>query len=157
MKRLILFINSLEERERYILIGGVYAVIIIIGIFFITSYMLTRIDKLEKKLSREINNYVQLQKIIQEYKRYKPSVKPVLSLTKIEEIAMKAGAKSNIVSIKPYQQGESIEVSFEKLSADQISRFLKKIKENGYIAQFIDINDPKGNGQYNMRVVLGTK
>ncbi|WP_029520887.1 type II secretion system protein GspM [Persephonella sp. IF05-L8] len=157
MKRLLLFINSLEERERYVLIGGLYAVIIIVGIFFITSYMLTKIDRLEKKLSREINNYVQLQKIVQEYKQYKPTVKPVLSLTKIEEIAMKVGAKSNIVSIKPYQQGEFIEISFEKLSADQISRFLRKIKENGYIAQFIDISDPKGNGQYNMRVILGTK
>ena len=157
MKRLLLFINSLEERERYVLIGGLYAVIIIVGIFFITSYMLTKIDRLEKKLSREMNNYIQLQKIVQEYKQYKPTVKPVLSLTKIEEIAMKVGAKSNIVSIKPYQQGEFIEISFEKLSADQISRFLRKIKENGYIALFIDINDPKGNGQYNMRVILGTK
>ena len=62
-----------------------------------------------------------------------------------------------MISIKPYQQGKFIEVSFEKLSGQQIYRFLRKIKENGYIAEYIDINDPKGNGKYTMRIVLGTQ
>jgi len=157
VKRLILFINSLEQREKYVLLGGIYAFIIIVGIFISAFYLLSKIDKTEKRLNKEINNYIQLQKIIQEYKRYKPPTKPELSLSKIEDIALKTGIKSNVVSIKPYQQGQSIEVSFEKLSSDRLYRFLRKIKENGYIAEYIDINDPKGNGQYTMRIILGTK
>jgi len=157
LKRLHLFIESLEEREKYIFIVGIYAFIIIVGIFFITFEMLPKIDKLEKRLEKEINNYVQIQEVIHEYKIYKPLAKPELSLSEIEEIARKINIKSNMISIKPYQQGKFIEVSFEKLSGQQIYRFLRKIKENGYIAEYIDINDPKGNGKYTMRIILGTQ
>ncbi|WP_457640540.1 type II secretion system protein GspM [Persephonella sp.] len=159
MKRIILFINSLEQREKIILLAGIYAFIIIAGIFIATSYLLDRIDKTEKKINREIQSYIELQKIVSEYKRYRPSTKKEsLSLSTVEEIAEKSGIKSNILSLKPYQQDyNSVEVSFEKISGDRLILFLKQIKEKGFYVLSLSINDPKGNRKLNVRTVIGER
>ncbi|WP_457623593.1 type II secretion system protein GspM [Persephonella sp.] len=159
MKRLILFINSLEQREKIVLIGGIYLSIIILGIFILGSYNYERIKTLEKKISLETEKYVELQKLIAEYKNLKPQSNfETLSLSKVEDFASDTGIKNNIVSLKPYQhENNSIEVSFEKISGDQLVTFLKKIKNEGYFVNSININDPKGNGKLNVRIVIGDK
>ncbi|WP_456401667.1 type II secretion system protein GspM [Persephonella sp.] len=159
MKRLILFINSLEQREKVFLIGGIYLSIIILGIFILGSYNYERIKTLEKKISLETEKYVELQKLIAEYKNLKPQSNfETLSLSKVEDFASDTGIKNNIVSLKPYQhENNSIEVSFEKISGDQLVTFLKKIKNEGYFVNSININDPKGNGKLNVRIVIGDK
>ncbi|ACO03025.1 MAG TPA: hypothetical protein DEP48_05415 [Persephonella sp.] len=159
MKRLILFINSLEQRERVVLFIGIYAFILIGGVLLAGSYNLERLEKVEKKIKKEIESYVELQKIINQYRSYSPSVKgDRLSLSKVEELAEKAGIKSNILSLKPYQQNfNSIEVSFEKISGEQLVSFLKSVKEKGFYILSLSISDPKGNGRLNVRTVIGER
>ncbi|WP_457644419.1 type II secretion system protein GspM [Persephonella sp.] len=157
MKRLVLFINSLEQRERIVLFIGIYASIIIGGVLLLGSYNLEKIKMMEKKINREIENYVELQRIVNQYKKFSPSMKNErLSLSLVEELAEKAGIKSNILTLKPYQQDfNSVEISFEKISGDQLVVFLKKVKEKGFYVLSLNINDPKGNGRLSVRTVIG--
>ncbi len=159
MKRLIFFINSLEQREKIFLFTGIYVFIIVGGIFILGSYNIDKLNKLEKKVRLETERYVELQKIINEYRNFKNEVKTEkLSLTAVEELAEVSGIKTNILTLKPYQHDfNSVEISFEKITDDQLIQFLKKIKRKGFYVISLSINDPKGNGKLNVRAVIGEK
>ncbi len=154
MKKLILYINNLELRERIILIVGIYAVIIIVGIFMITAANLDRLEKIDKRISKEIENYHQLIDLASQYISFKPNYKKVdISLSFIESLARDKGIKENITALKPYQQN-SVEISFEKVEGTKLTEFVKALKEKNLRLTAFSMEDPKGNGELNVRMVV---
>ncbi len=154
MKKLMLYLNSLELRERVVFVLGLYAVIIIVGVFMITDANIKRIEKIDSRISKEIQNYNQLVKLASEYISFKPRYKKVdISLSFIETLARKKGIKENITSLKPYQQG-SVEISFEKVDGIRLTEFIKAVKEKNLKITAFSMDDPRGNGELNVRMVI---
>jgi general secretion pathway protein M len=154
MKKLMLYLNSLELRERIVFILGLYAVIIIVGVFMVTDANIKRIEKVDDRISKEIQNYNQLVKLASEYISFKPRYKKVdISLSFIETLARKKGIKENITSLKPYQQG-SVEISFEKVDGIRLTEFIKAVKEKNLKIMAFSMEDPRGNGELNVRMVI---
>ncbi len=154
MKKLVLFLASLEKRERFILIAGLYSVILIVGIFFITLPLWNRIERLDRRIIKETENYTQLIKLVSEYISYRPSYeKRELTLSFIENLARKNEIKENITSLKPFQKG-SIEITLEKVDGKKLSSFIKDIKKKNLRLLSFSMNDIKGNKEYNVRMVI---
>ncbi|WP_457625165.1 type II secretion system protein GspM [Persephonella sp.] len=153
MNRILLFFESLENRERVILIAGIYFVVFV-GLFIIpASYLMKKIERLEKKIQTEEKKYIRLQQIIYRYSKAKPREKNVLSLSVIDKLAGESGIRENVVSIKPTENG--IEVVVENVDPDNLFEFLKRIKKKGFSVSSISINDPKGNRKLNVRMLIG--
>ncbi len=153
MKKIFLYFNSLETRERYLLLAGIYAVIIIVGVFFITIPMYEKLQKIDAKIQREIENYNQLIKLASEYIVYKPKYKKTdLSLSFIEKLAKETGIKDSISSLKPVSDG--IEISFEQVDGHSLAIFIQKIKKKNLKIKSFYMEDIKGNGKLNVRLVV---
>ncbi len=154
MKRLILYLESLEKRERILLFLGIYGVIFILGIFYITVPNINKLEGLDRKIVKEIQDYHRLLKLTSQYISYKPKYREVsLSLSFVENLAEKAGIKDNITSLKPYRKG-SIEVSFEKVDGERLTSFISYIKRKNLKITYFSMEDPKGNGELNVRMVI---
>jgi general secretion pathway protein M len=159
MKRLILYLNSLEKREKYTLLLGMSAVVLIVGVFFITIPLYKKAESLEKKLNTEIRNFQELKKLASEYagiKKINPE-KPEITLSEIETLSKEVGIRKNITTIKPITltEGQGIEISMKDTDADKLIRFLKNLKRKGYLIKTISISDPKGNKKLTVRMVIG--
>ncbi len=159
MRKIILFLNSLEKRERLLLIIGIYAVIIIIGIFFITLPLYNSNKKLENILETEISKFNELKELASKYQgTAKNKIEKLnISLSEIENLSMQVGIKDKISSIKPITFGEEkgIEINIKGADYQKVFEFLVKIKKKGYSIKSISINDPKGNGKLNVKLVVG--
>jgi general secretion pathway protein M len=159
MKRLILYLNSLEKREKYTLLLGMSAVVLIVGVFFITIPLYKKAESLEKKLNTEIRNFQELKKLASEYagiKKINPE-KPEITLSEIETLSKEVGIRKNITTIKPITltEGQGIEISMKDTDANKLIRFLKNLKRKGYLIKTISISDPKGNKKLTVRMVIG--
>lgn len=153
MKKALLYFNNLETRERYILLIGIYAVIIIVGLFFITIPLYKKLQKIDAKIQKETENYTQLVKLASEYIVYKPKYKKVnLSLSFIENLAKETGIKENISSLKPVSNG--VEVSFEQVNGENLAAFIQKIKKKNLKISSFYMEDIKGNGKLNVRLIV---
>ncbi|SNZ06468.1 general secretion pathway protein M [Persephonella hydrogeniphila] len=152
MNRILLFFESLENRERIVLITGVYFVIVVVFFVLPAGYLFKKIETLEKRIKIEEKRYIQLQKIVNRYKNIKPKERYTLSLSVIDKIAGKSGVREFVVSIKPVDRG--IEVVMEKTEPEKLFDFLKEIKKKGFSVSSISINDPKGNKKLNVRTVI---
>ncbi len=154
MKKYLLYFNSLETRERYTLLAGIYALILIVGLFFITMPLIEKIKKIDLRIEKEVQNYNTLIKLASEYISYRPKYKKVnLSLSFVEKIASKTGIKENISSLKPTSDG-GVEVSFEKVDGNKLSEFIKKIKGKNLNIKTFYMEDIKGNGKLNVRLTI---
>ncbi len=159
MKKIILYLNSLEKREKYILLTGIFVVIFIFGIFFVTVPLYNKAQTLEKKLNTEIKNFQELKKLASEYagiKKINPE-RPEITLSEIETLSKQVGIRNNITTIKPISlvEGQGIEISMKDADADKLLRFLKNLKRKGYLIKTISISDPKGNRKLTVRMVIG--
>ncbi len=153
MKKFLLYFNSLETRERYLLLAGIYAVIIIVGVIFITIPLYEKLQKIDRKILKEIENYNQLVKLASEYIVYKPKYKKIdLSLSFIENVAKETGIKDSISSLKPVSDG--VEVSFEQVDGHSLATFIQKIKKKNLKIKSFYMEDIKGNGKLNVRLVI---
>ncbi len=159
MKRLILFLNSLEKRERTILIIGMYAVIIIVGIFFITLPLYEKNQKLKQILNKEISKFNELKELASTYQgTAKNKIEKLnISLSEIESLSLQVGIKDKISSIKPISFGneKGIEINIKEADSTKVFKFLVEIKRKGYLIKAISINDPKGDGKLNVKLVVG--
>ncbi len=152
-------LNSLERRERFILIVGLIATVLIVGIYFITLPLYEKTEKLEKQLKKEIQNYKELVRLASEYASIKPSIvkQGSISLSEIESISSSLGLKKSITSIKPitFEGEDSIEIMMKDAPADSVLKFLIEIEKKGYKVKFISLYDPKGNKKLTVRIVIG--
>ena len=159
MKKIILYINSIEKRERYVLLLGAFVVVFIVGIFFLTAPLYEKTRILEKKLNREIQNFEELKKLASEYASMKKInvIKPEITLSEIESLSKEFEIKKNITSIKPItlSEGQGIEINMKDAQAEKVINFLKSLKKKGYSIKTITISDPKGNRKLTVRVVIG--
>ncbi len=159
MKKLLLFLNSLEKREKYTVLLGVFVVIVVIGVFFITIPLYKKSQLLEKKLNTEIQNLQELKKLASEYagiKKINPE-KPEITLSEIETLSKEVGIRKNITTIKPITltEGQGIEINMKDADANKLINFLKILKRRGYLIKTISISDPKGNKKLTVRMVIG--
>lgn len=152
IEKISLYLNSLEKRERLILLTGIYISILIIGIFFITFPMIEKVKKLDKRINNEIKNYRELMKITSEYLLYKSAKIPV-SLSIIEKIAEDSGIKDKISSLKP-SGNNSIELFMEQVEGQKLSYFLQNLKRKNLKIISFSMNDPKGNEKYDVRMTI---
>jgi general secretion pathway protein M len=153
IRKLEIFFSALEEREKVILIIGAYAVVIILGIFFITDKNVRKYLALEKKLDREIKNYIELKELASEYmalKGVRHQTKNV-SLKDIENLARKIGIKNKIVSLKPFQEG--IEISLDNLTGNEVIRLIRTLKREGLNVSKISIEKRGKNFSVKISIV----
>ncbi len=153
------FINTLETRERIILLSGIIIALLIVGIYFITLPLYEKNKKLKEQLNKELQNYTQLVKLASEYASIKPSVvkQKEISLAEIERMSQLFGVKQNITSIRPivFEGEKSIEVMMKDAPAQKVLNFFKELEKNGYKLKLVSIYDPKGNGKLTVRIVIG--
>ena len=159
MKKLILYLNSLEKREKYTLLLGLFFIVIVVGVFFITIPLYQKSQTLEKKLNTEIQNFQELKKLASEYagiKKINPE-KPEITLSEIETLSKEVGIRKNITTIKPITlaEGQGIEINMKDADANRLISFLKNLKRKGYLIKTISISDPKGNRKLTVRMVIG--
>ncbi len=159
MKKIILYLNSLEKREKYTLLLGLFIVVIVVGVFFISIPLYKKSQNLERSLNTEIEKFQQLKKLASEYagiKKINPE-KPEITLSEIETLSKQVGIRKNITTIKPIflTEGQGIEISMKDAEADKLIRFLKNLKKKGYLIKTISISDPKGNKKLTVRMVIG--
>jgi len=159
MKKLILYLNSLEKREKYTLLLGIFFIVIVVGVFFITIPLYQKSQTLEKKLNTEIQNFQELKKLASEYagiKKINPE-KPEITLSEIETLSKEVGIRKNITTIKPITlaEGQGIEINMKDADANRLISFLKNLKRKGYLIKTISISDPKGNRKLTVRMVIG--
>jgi len=155
MRRFLIYIENLEYREKWILIVGIYLIILIVGVFFITMPLKNRLFTLEKKVNTEIENYRNLADTASEYLSLKGNyTEKDLSLSEIEKIATTAKVKENIVSLKPIN-GENIEISLEGISWKRLVNFIKRLKMNGYTILAFSMEKPGEKNEVNARIVIG--
>jgi len=139
------YFNSLEEREKYILIAGLYAVLIIGGIFLLTDKNFQTFQKVDKKWERELANYMELRKLASEYLSYK-KITPAgrkISLKNIEDLAREVGIKDKIVFLKPFEK--EIEIRLRNLTGAEIIKFLKVLHKRGLNISRISIEKEREN------------
>ncbi len=157
--RINTFLNSLERRERFILVAGLVITVVTVGIFFITIPLYEKNKKLEKQLKKELENYRELVKLASEYASIRPNVvrQGSISLSEIESISSKLGLKSSITSIKPitFEGEDSVEIMMKDAPADSVINFLMEVEKKGYRIKFISMYDPKGNRKLTVRIVIG--
>ncbi|RUM58371.1 MAG: hypothetical protein DSY59_05870 [Persephonella sp.] len=144
MNKLILFFNSLDRRERLILLIGLYSLVIIIGVFGLLLPILDKKKEVEKRINKEFQNYYELVKLTEKYLSFKKQFLPTekLSLDFISKISKKANLKP--YSLKKIDEGK-FEILFENTSGNQFTRFLKLLNENNLSVEEIDIYIEKGN------------
>lgn len=154
MSKIIFFLESLEKRERLVLIIGIYF-LIIVGFFLIPLlYLSINVEILEEKIKKEQMKYMELKKLVEKYKVLKPKGQSIsLSLSIVDKIVKESELENNIVSIIPTQDG--IEVSMEDVKPDRFFDFLKKVKEKGFFVLSVSINDPKGDNKLDVRLLIG--
>ncbi|NPA51910.1 MAG: type II secretion system protein M [Aquificae bacterium] len=157
--RINTFLNTLENRERYILLVGIFVTVIIIGVYFITLPLYEKNKKLKEILNREIQNYNELLKLASEYASIKPSVvqHKTISLSEIENLSQLHGIKQNITAIRPiiFEGEKSVEVMIKDAPANKVLDFFTELEKAGYKLKFISIYDPKGDGKLTVRIVIG--
>ncbi len=159
MKKVILYLNSLEKRERYTLLIGIFFVVFVLGIFLVTIPLYQKAQILDKKLNIEIQNFQELKKLASEYagiKKINPE-RPEITLSEIETLSKEVGIRKNITTIKPITlvDGQGIEISMKDADANKLINFLKNLKRKGYLIKTISISDPKGNRKLTVRMVIG--
>ncbi len=144
MNKLILFFNSLDRRERLILLIGLYSLVIIVGVFGLLLPILDKKREVEKRINKEYQNYYELVKLTEKYLSFKKQFLPTekTNLDFISEISKKANLKP--YSLKKIGEGK-FEILFENTSGNQFMRFLKLLNENNLSVEEIDIDIEKGN------------
>ncbi|RMA97745.1 type II secretion system protein GspM [Hydrogenothermus marinus] len=158
MKNLEIIFNSLEEREKYILFIGVLFVIAFVGIFFITVPQINYMNKLEKKLNKEIESYNELLKLAGIYASNKQiKIKKGLNIANIDKIATKTGIKNKVLKIKPitYQNKDAYELTIEKITPEELQNFINNLKKEKIDIYFISIENPRDNNKLNVRITIG--
>ncbi|WP_457639347.1 type II secretion system protein GspM [Persephonella sp.] len=154
MRQILLYLENLEKRERYILIGGLYAVIIIVGLFFTALPTYEKIQQTERKITKEMENYRQLMEAVSVYLSVKGSVrKKEISLSQIEKIATATGVKDRIILLKPYQDA-GVEVSLEEVNWSSLVSFLKRVKQENYTLVSFSMEKPKEKPVVKARLVI---
>ncbi len=154
MRKIFLYLDSLEKREKIVLIFALYIILIIVGLFFVIFPLLSEIQKLDRIIYKEKQNYRKLLELASEYKQLKQeNFSNELSLTFIENLAQKLGIKENITYIKPYQE-KGVEVYFENIKGDEFIKFIKKIKEKEFYISFINIESLYGGKNMNAKLVI---
>ncbi len=144
MNKLILFFNSLDRRERLILLIGLYSLVIIIGVFGLLLPILDKKEEVEKRINKEFQNYYELVKLTEKYfslkKQFLPTEK--MNLDFISEISKKVNLKA--YSLKKIDEGK-FEILFENTSGNQFTRLLKLLNENNLSVEDIDIDIENGS------------
>ena len=154
MKRFVLYLESLEKRERFLLIAGLYGIVIVVGIFFLTMPNIQKIEKIDKKISKEMERYNYLLKLTSQYITFKPVYKKGnLSLSFIENLAKNTGVYEYITSLKPFKK-DSVELTFERIDGNRLTNFIKLLKNNNLKITSFSMEDPKGNGELNVRILI---
>ena len=158
MKKLEIFFNALEEREKYTLFVSLIFTILFLGVYF-TLQNFENVKKLERKLEKEIKNYNELTKLAGTYASKKGSLieKTVLNLAQIDNIAKAAGTKDKIQSIKPinYQGKDMYEITLEKVSPTELQNFINNLKKRKINIYFISIDNIRQDNNLKVRMTVG--
>lgn len=140
---MIIFFENITDREKKILILGIYLFVLILGYYLIDSG-LKKVKTLEKKLEMEKKKYIELNKLVLEYKSKKEVSKDNnLSLSDIDNLSKETNTKNNIVSIKPLSENQ-IEIILEKVNPEDFLQLLQKVKQKKSRITFIKIEKLKG-------------
>lgn len=151
MNRLVIFFENISDREKKILIIGIYSVVFIVG-FYLLDFSYKRINSLERKLELEKQKYIELNRTILEYKARKGTyTNRNLTLSEIDLIAKQTNTKQNIVSIKPLMENQ-VEVILEKTNPEDFLNFIQKLKLKKARVTFLKIERIKG--KINSRLVI---
>lgn len=151
MSKIVIFFENITDREKKILILGIYLFVLILG-YYLIDFGLKKVKTLEEKLETEKKKYIELNKLVLEYKSKKEVSKSNnLSLSDIDNLSKETNTKNNIVSIKPLSENQ-IEIILEKVNPADFLQFLQKIKQKKYRITFIKVEKLKG--KINSRLVI---
>ena len=132
---------SLQEKERFLLIIMVYAVIILGGFFIVLPAVLNFSEGKRKILKEKISEYYQFKELLASYI---PSEnrKAKITISQISDIAQRTGMKRYISLIKPVEKGFEVKVSDAPF--DAFSTFLKTLKKKDISVVSLNINTVTG-------------
>ncbi|HIE59018.1 MAG TPA: hypothetical protein EYH43_02105 [Persephonella sp.] len=151
LSKIVIFFENITDREKKILILGIYLFVLILG-YYLIDFGLKKVKTLEEKLETEKKKYIELNKLVLEYKSKKEVSKSNnLSLSDIDNLSKETNTKNNIVSIKPLSENQ-IEIILEKVNPADFLQFLQKIKQKKYRITFIKVEKLKG--KINSRLVI---
>ena len=158
MKKLEIFFNALEEREKYTLFVSLIFTILFLGVY-ISLQNFENVKKLEQRLNKEIKNYNELVKLAGVYasKRGSLAKKTVLTLAQIGDIAKFSNVKEKIQSIKPvnFEEKNMYEITFEDISPDELEKFINNLKRKGINVYFISIDNIRQDNKLKVRITAG--
>ena len=160
IEKIYFYLNSLDERQRNILLFGVFFVIIFVGIAFITIPNYNSLNKVKSRFYLEIKRYNELRKLGGEYRivsnnSYKKKIP--LTLSRINTILLNLNLKEYLQSIRPLnkQNKKAFELVFSKLNPDQLALFINEIKKENYRVYFISVENRMVDNKLNVRIVIG--
>ncbi len=158
MKKLEIFFNALEEREKYTLFVGVIFTVLFIGIY-VTIQNFENVKNLERKLEKEIKNYNELINLAGIYASKKGILhkKEFLNLAEIDNIAKISQVKDKIQSIKPinYHGKDMFEITLEKISPSQLQEFINNLKKRKINIYFISVDNIRQDNNLKVRMTVG--
>ncbi len=130
IEKLKLYFQSLQDRERYLIIFLVYGIIFLGGFFLAVPYFFSSSNRQKEILKQKVEQFYQFKSLIAVYSPKTLSRKH-LTLSDISRIAVDTGIKSYILSIKPVENGFEIRIdNAEKVVFSSFLKGLKKEKTN---------------------------
>ncbi|SNR80538.1 type II secretion system protein GspM [Desulfurobacterium atlanticum] len=133
---------SLQEKERFLLIVMIYAVIILGGFFIVLPTALNFSEGKRKILKEKVFEYYHFKELLASYIPLE-SKKSKVTISQISNIAQKTGMKQYISLIKPMEKGFEIKVSDAPFNT--FSAFLKALKKEGISVVSLNVNTITGD------------
>lgn len=143
--------ESLSEREKQLVIGAGF--VLIIGLFFqlIWGPVNSRLEKAEQSVK---NKQVSLQWVnekITEYKQHQGTNKSVAQGS-LSQIMSNAARRANISLARMQPQGDTLQVQIEQIEFNALIRWLAQLTQNqGLTIEAIDVSEADKTGAVRVR------
>ncbi|WP_022847622.1 MULTISPECIES: hypothetical protein [unclassified Desulfurobacterium] len=140
MEKVKLFFSSLSDKERWWLILGIYAVVILGGGFILLPSAFNSYFREKKELKNVVSEFYSFKKLLSEAVPEK-SGKPV-SLKDVSSVLTVSGIKPFVVSIKP--SGNNFEIKIDGAPMEVFSSALKIFKNRGFSVLYMNVDTVTG-------------
>ncbi|WP_456397537.1 hypothetical protein [Desulfurobacterium sp.] len=140
MKKARLFFSSLSDKERWWIVIGVYAIVILGGGFILLPAAFNSYVKEKEQLKRTVVEFYSFKKLISEVVPRKTSRR--VSLEDISRVLSDSGMKPFVVSIKP--SVGNFEIKVDGAPADVFVSALKTFKRKGFSVLYVNVNTVTG-------------
>ncbi|OMH40864.1 hypothetical protein [Desulfurobacterium indicum] len=140
MEKVRLFFSSFSDKERWWIVIGVYAVVILGGGFIFLPAAFNSYVKGKEQLKRTVVEFYSFKKLLSEVVPDKSS-RPI-SLEDVSKVLSDSGIKPFVVSIKP--SGGNFEIKVDGTPADVFASALKTFKKEGFSVPYVNVDTVTG-------------